>query len=128
MNRFNNLTPEEACSLYRKLARENHPNFGGDTRTMQDINAEYAYYTAHAAMHEARQRQQAAHAEGRKSAADYHDIDELGEILCHVVENLLNIIPELIVEVCGLWVWVTGETRKHKDAIKAVEGMHYAPR
>jgi hypothetical protein len=31
---------EEAKSLYKKLARENHPDFGGDTRTMQDINAD----------------------------------------------------------------------------------------
>jgi len=126
MTRFDHLTPEDARTLYRKLARENHPDFGGDTRTMQDINAEYAYFAAHAAMHEARQRQQAAHAEGRKSAADYHDIDELGEMLRQVVETLLNISPELIVEVCGFWIWVTGETKKYHVEIKAIPGMRYA--
>jgi hypothetical protein len=124
--RFDHLTPDEARSLYRKLARENHPDFGGDLRTMQQINAEYAEYSANAAKHEARARQKAAHAEGRKSAADYHNIDELGEILRAKVEALLNISPELIVEVCGLWVWVTGETKKHHLEIKAVEGMRYA--
>ena len=34
-------TPEEVKSKYRLLAMENHPDMGGDTRTMQDINAEY---------------------------------------------------------------------------------------
>jgi hypothetical protein len=124
--RFDNLSIDEAKSLYRQLAKENHPDFGGDLRTMQAINAEYAEYSANAAKHEARARQQKAHTEGKKSAADYHDIDELGEILRVKVEVLLNISPELVVEVCGLWVWVTGETKKHHAAIKAVEGMRYA--
>lgn len=126
MTRFDHLSNDEAKSLYRKLALENHPDHGGDTRTMQQINAEYAEYSACAAMHEARARQQAAHAEGRKSAADYHDIDELGEMLRQVIESLLNISPDLIVEVCGLWIWVTGETRAHKDEIKTIPGMKWA--
>lgn len=126
MTRFDNLTNEAARSLYRKLARENHPDFGGDLRIMQQINAEYAEYQANTAAHEARARQAAAHAEGKKSAADFHDIDELAEILRAKVETLLNISPELIVEVCGLWIWVTGETKKYHVEIKAVEGMRYA--
>jgi hypothetical protein len=125
--RFDNLTSDEARSLYRKLARENHPDFGGDLRTMQQINAEYAEYSANAAKCDARTRQTKAHAEGKKSAADFHDIDELGEVLRVKVEELLNISPELIVEVCGLWIWVTGETKKHHAEIKAIEGMRYAP-
>jgi hypothetical protein len=127
MTRFDPLTPDEARSLYRKLARENHPDFGGDLRTMQQINAEYAEYSANAARHEARQRQQQAHAEGKKSAADYHDVNEVAEELRQVIESLLNISPDLIVEVCGLWIWVTGETRAHKDEIKSIPGMRYAP-
>ena len=43
-----------------------------------------------------------------------------------VSPRLLAISPDLIVEVCGLWIWVTGETKAHKDQIKAVEGMRYA--
>jgi hypothetical protein len=75
---------------------------------------------------DARTRQAKAHAEGKKSAADFHDLNDLAEVLRVKVEALLNISPELIVEVCGLWIWVTGETRKHHTAIKAVEGLRYA--
>lgn len=125
-NRFNGLSVDEARSLYRKLARENHPDFGGDLRTMQAINGEYAWYSANFAKGEARQRADEAHNMGRKSAADYHDLDNLAEVLRVKVEALLNISPEIVVEVCGLWVWVTGDTRKWHEQIKAVEGMKYA--
>ena len=125
---------DEAKSLYRKLARENHPDYGGNTATMQEINRQWAEYQANAARSDARlsrgisrgTRQAKAHAEGKKSAADFHDLDGLAEVLRVKVEALLNISPEIIVEVCGLWIWVTGETRKHHTAIKAVEGMRYA--
>ena len=117
---------DEARSLYHQLAKENHPDYGGDLRTMQEINRQWAEYQVIGAKFDARQRQAAAHKEGKKSAADFHDLDELGEIIRAKVEALLNISPDLIVEVCGLWVWVTGETKAHKDEIKVVEGMRYA--
>jgi hypothetical protein len=119
-------TFEEGRTLYRKLARENHPDFGGDLRTMQEINAQWAVFQSQAAYREARTRQTEAHAAGKKSAADYHDLDEIAEALRIKIEALLNISPEITVELCGLWIWVTGETKKHHEAIKAVEGMRYA--
>jgi curved DNA-binding protein CbpA len=126
-NYFENCTSlDEARSLYRKLAKENHPDYGGDTATMQEINRQWTLYQVTGAKTEARQRQQRAHAEGKKSAADFHDLDELGELLRVKVEALLNISPDLIVEVCGLWIWVTGDTKTHHAAIKAIEGMRYA--
>ena len=125
---FNNCQSlDEAKSLYKKLARQYHPDLGGDTRTMQEINAEYARFQSEFTRTDQRARQQRAHAEGKKTAADYHNLDEVAEILRVKLEALLNISPELTVEVCGLWVWVTGETRKYREAIKAVEGMRYAP-
>jgi hypothetical protein len=117
---------EEARTLYRKLAHDNHPDHGGDTATMQDINAQWAQYQAYNACNDARTRQTEAHANGRKSAADYHDLNDLAEVLRIKVEALLNISSEIIVEVCGLWIWVTGETKAHHAEIKAVEGMRYA--
>lgn len=36
------------------------------------------------------------------------------------VLNGLAVLEGLIIEVCGNWVWVTGETMTHKDAIKAL--------
>jgi hypothetical protein len=120
-------TLDEAKSLYKKLAFQHHPDLGGDTATMQAINAEWARFQSEYAYRSERTRQQQAHAEGKKTAADFHNLDEVAEVLRVKIESLLNISSELTVELCGLWVWVTGETKKHREAIKAVEGMRYAP-
>ncbi len=120
-------TLDEAKSLYRNLARQHHPDMGGSTATMQAINADYAFFQANYTRTSERARQQQAHAEGKKTAADYHDLDEVAEVLRVKIESLLNISPEIFVELCGLWIWVTGETKKHKDAISAIPGMRYAP-
>jgi len=128
MKYFRNCqTLDEAKSLYRTLARQHHPDMGGDTRTMQAINAEYARFQSNFARTEQRTRQTAAHAEGKKTAADYHDLDEVTECLRIKLEALLNISPDLTIEICGLWIWVTGDTRTHRAAIKEVGGMRYAP-
>jgi hypothetical protein len=115
---------DEAKSLYKKRARENHPDLGGDTRTMQDINAEYAYFQAHEAYRSERTRQEKAHAEGKKTAADYHDLDQVIEELRVKIEAVLNMGLE--VELCGLWVWVSGDTKPHKEELKSA-GFKWSP-
>lgn len=112
----NCTTQEEAKRLYHDLARQYHPDLGGDLETMKAINTEYASFQAHGANVNARERQRAAHAEGKKSAADFHDIDEVTEILRVKIETALNL--GLDVELCGLWVWVTGDTKTHKEELK----------
>lgn len=122
---FNNCQSlEEAKSLYRKLARENHPDFGGDTRTMQEINAEYARFQSEFAYTSERTRQREAHAAGKKTAADYHNLDEVIEALRVKIEAALNM--GLDVELCGLWVWVSGDTKPHREELKAA-GFKWAP-
>jgi hypothetical protein len=118
-------TLEEAKSLYRQLALKHHPDRGGDLATMQAINAEYADFLANFAKRDARERQQKAHTENRKSAADFHDMDALGETLKAKIEFALN-LDGVEVELMGLWVWLTGNTKAHKDAIK-VQGFRWAP-
>lgn len=43
---------------------------------------------------------------------------ELNEIL-----NQLLKLEGLIIEVCGNWIWVTGETKKHKEQLKRNGGI-----
>jgi len=117
-------TLEEAKSLYKKLARQHHPDLGGDTATMQAINAEYATWQSNYARTSERARQQKAHGEGKKTAADYHDLDEVAEVLRVKIETILNLGLE--VELCGLWLWVTGDTKPHKEELKAA-GFRWSP-
>src|SRR3990172_11738620 len=84
-------TLEEAKTLYKSLARQNHPDVGGDLRTMQEINAQYAEFCASFARNQRFARQRAAHAENRKSAADFHNLDEVAEMLRVKIEFALNL-------------------------------------
>ena len=125
MSRFMNCnTLEEAKGLYKALARENHPDTGGDLRTMQEINAEYAEFCASFANREGRERQRTAHAHGKKSAADYHDLDQVTEEVKRMIEFALN-LDGVEIELMGLWVWLTGNTKTHKEAIKT-QGFKWA--
>lgn len=112
-------TLEEAKTLYRKLARQHHPDFGGSLETMQALNAEYADFTANFAKSNARQRQTEAHKEGRKSAADFHDLEGLAEEIRQTIEVILNTCPGIELELCGLWLWATGDTKPVKETLKA---------
>ena len=116
---FNHCTTqEEAKAEYRRLVKTHHPDVGGNTATMQAINAEYAQFIAGEAKKGARERQAEAHADNRKSAADFHDLDEVGEKIAEVIRFALN-LNGVEVELMGLWVWLTGNTKAHKETIKA---------
>lgn len=116
-------TLDEAKRLYKELARKHHPDMGGDLRTMQEINAEYSQFQARGATNEARERQKNAHAEGRKSAADYHDLDEIEKALFDVI-NLAVGLDGVEVELMGLWVWLTGNTKAHRETFKKWNEEH----
>ena len=111
-------TIEEGRARYRDLVKEHHPDAGGDTRTMQDINAAWASFQASGAKADGYKRQKEAHAEGRKSAADFHNLDEVAEVLRVKIEFALN-LEGVDVELMGFWVWLTGNTQAHKETIKA---------
>lgn len=116
-------TQAEAKALYRELVKQHHPDTGGDLGTMQDINAEYSKFMSEGAKTEARDRQRTAHAENRKSAADFHDLDEVGEQIRVMIENALN-LDGVEVELMGLWVWLTGNTKAHKETLKQWNEAH----
>ncbi len=41
--------------------------------------------------------------------------------------NAISALAGLNIDICGLWVWVSGESRTHKDVLKAA-GYRYAPK
>lgn len=116
-------TLDEAKALYKQLAQEHHPDMGGDLRTIQEINSQYAQFQADGAKAESRRRQQDAHAENRKSAADFHDLDEVGAQLKMMIEFALN-LEGVEVELMGLWVWLTGNTKAHRESFQQWNEAH----
>jgi len=121
MTWFNsNLTSETIKGRYRELAKEHHPDLGGDTATMQAINAAYL---------QALQRCDGQDSHGSDGKIHTYRYNEERESrIMDKIRELLGLKMEGVdVYLIGLWIWVMGSTREHKDALKAL-GMKWSPR
>lgn len=104
-------TLEELKAMYKRLAMQNHPDLGGSTETMQEINTEYETLFS-------RLKNVHRNASGEQYTAD-NDNDETAADFVDIIDKLIK-LPGIIVELCGSWLWITGETRAVKDELKAI--------
>lgn len=112
MKYFSNCTTLDALKHeYRRLCKIYHPDLGGDTATMAAINQEYD---------EAFRRLQS----GRTTTAETHEAEEAPETFRAVISRLV-ILAGINIEICGSWVWVTGNTYPNREALKAA-GLRYS--
>lgn len=118
MTYFTNCqTPDEARAEYRTLAKANHPDLGGDTATMQRINDAY-----HALLSSWNGREFATGANSTREAYTYRYDQATEQEVMDKLDELLRTIPaEAAVDftIVGSWIWVTGDTKPVKDALKA---------
>ena len=113
MKYFNECkTIDEVKARYKTLAKENHPDHGGSTETMQQINAEYAFACAKILKGE------------NLSEQDTDEQIRMSEEYRQVIEQLIN-LPCIIIELVGNWIWVTGDTKPVKTQLKDA-GLFYA--
>ena len=99
-------TLDELKKEYRRLAALHHPDHGGDNATMAAINNEY------------QTRFEVLKKQHNASADEHHQTTEAPEEFINII-NALCKIPGLIVELCGCWLWISGDTRPHKEELKA---------
>lgn len=98
-------TIDEVKAIYKKLAKQYHPDLGGDTQTMQEINKEYAFASAAAVM-----RANLSEEETEKEM-------EFSESYRQAIEKIIH-LDGIVIEVVGYWIWVTGETYPHRTIFK----------
>jgi len=116
----NCTTPEEIKSLYRKLAFENHPDHGGDTRTMQDINNEYHETLKRANGH--------THKDGEREFTYRYEYEREQAIIETISELLKLKMDDVEIWLIGLWVWIVGDTKPHKEELKALKCRWHSKR
>lgn len=115
MKYFNHCTTiEEVKTTYKQLAKQYHPDCGGDTATMQAINTEYAFACAKILKGE------------NLSTEETDEQIRLSEEYRKVIEQIIN-LSGVIIEIVGHWIWVTGNTYPVRTQLKTA-GLFFAPK
>ncbi|MHC1707492.1 MAG: hypothetical protein AB9842_08220 [Bacteroidales bacterium] len=96
---------------YKELAMQHHPDRGGDTRTMQLINAEYE-----------RIMDDPFYKFSAQSAQDQHEFIKYPEMLAKVIG-----LHGVVIEIIGNWLWISGNTYPHRAYLKE-SGFYFAPK
>lgn len=116
-------TAEEAKQRFKELVKKLHPdnNPGQDTtRAFQEMNAEFIeVYNKLKNVHR-RKDDGTTYTETRTEYTAKDDGSEFSKIFT----TLFN-LDGLTLEISGSWLWVTGETYKHKEIIKDL-GLKYS--
>lgn len=103
---FENIhTLEDLRKQYRILLKQFHPDNGGDEEIVKKINIEYKVLFEHLKRFSP---------EGNESTSAYDkDVD-------NAIRTALNAIIHLNIniEICGSWIWVTGNTYQSKEELK----------
>ncbi|MDR1689543.1 MAG: molecular chaperone DnaJ [Clostridiales bacterium] len=105
-------TIEELKQKYRTLAKKHHPDAGGDAEIMKRINSEYDI------------RFSKLQKEHNKNSTAEKQNNENPEAWRELIETLMK-LQGIIIEICGTWIWLSGNTYPHKDAIKEL-GFKFA--
>lgn len=98
-------TESEIKARYKELAKKHHPDLGGCLETMKQINNEYE--KALTGMYET----------SGKSITEIEELLKKDVVLREKLNGILA-LDGLNIEICGAWLWVTGDTKSHKDALK----------
>lgn len=108
MQYFKNIkTLEELKKEYHGWAMQLHPDRGGSTEAMQQLNAEYEKIF---------DRVKKRHV--NKDGEEYtKDSGEQADDFKNLVDELLR-LNGIQIEIIGSFVWVTGDTKAHKEKLK----------
>jgi hypothetical protein len=113
MQYFNDChTIDQVKGRYKTLAKQYHPDCGGSTEQMQQLNAEYLIACSKVLKHE------------NLTANETEDHIRMSEEYRAVIEKLMP-LEGISIEVVGNWIWVTGNTYPVKKQLRDA-GMFYA--
>ena len=101
---------DELKTQYRNLCKLHHPDRGGSTEKMQEVNAEYSYIVLNL-----------------NSFFFCHNEEEQKRdltIFASIIEKIERLPLEI--EIIGSWLWVSGNTYPYRKELKE-SGLLFAP-
>ena len=100
-------TAEELKKKYRDLAKQLHPDAGGNEEEFKSMQAEFAA---------AWERLKNIHVS--KDGEKYErETDETAAEFMALIERLIT-LPGVTVEICGSWIWCSGNTKPYKEMFR----------
>ena len=117
MENCNFFTPtpktfEEPKAMYRKLAFQHHPDRGGDEENMKAINNEYdELFPKLKNIHQTKDGETYTAKQATAETAD-----QFKDLI-----NELMKMDNIIIEIIGCFVWVTGNTKIYKVKLKELK-------
>jgi curved DNA-binding protein CbpA len=111
----NNVTVQQAAKAYKKNIFKCHPDHGGTNEAFIDLQKAYELVMANLTY---------TGKQYNKATSEVEDIEK------NYTQELINKIMELIetfstndeinINIIGNWIWLDGETKPHKEAIKSL--------
>lgn len=109
-------TLTELKTQYKKLAMMFHPDRGGDVEQMKALNNEYD-----------RLFEILKHGYNEQAKAQgTHETNEMPEQYRDIILNIMD-LEGIEIELVGSWIWISGNTKDHRDILKA-NGCLWAPK
>lgn len=112
MKYFKNLeTMEEVKKQYRKLAMKFHPDRGGNEEIFKEINNEYEEAIEYAKQNELNKTK-------TKKEEDFIKNQYRNSSNFRSTINKLIQLVNINIEICGTWLYITGNTYPVKEYLK----------
>lgn len=93
-------TIDDLRKEYRKLAMSMHPDKGGNSEDMKILNSEYDYLIKNF----------------NKGSKQFEQEYATNVAYKDILDKLIN-ISDIEIEIVGSWIWISGNTKPHKDLI-----------
>lgn len=103
----------ELRTEYYNLAKVHHPDMGGTDEAMKNVNNEYEkiYKLVAAGQYE----------DFSKWSTEFKEKFYTSDVeLREAIDRIIH-LPKVNIEVCGSWIWITGETKPVKEELKELK-------
>ena len=103
-------TAEELQKSYREWAKKLHPDLGGNAEEFKAMQNEYEKLWE-------RLKNVHQNAKGETYTKTSDTTTETPQEFIHIINTLIR-LRGIEVEICGSWIWISGDTRTHKEILK----------